>query len=157
MAGRRSAKAVEVTEKPTEEKIIDISQFFSRENEMEGIWFEPEVNNKPTGIEFKVFGPSSSAASRANDFYNKENEVIQSIKDEGEKMTKIYEVLARQTAMMIGDVRVKGGGKLMWNRNEVVKENDEQFEDLMTDILFNSPLMAVSVIKFTRTQENFLG
>ena len=138
------------TETKNEETTLDISSFFSRDNEENGKWYEPSVKGKPAGFEFKIYGPNSKAVALADEKFQEAREKANAIEDKEEKAKKMDEVLAERFTGYIADVRGKDGRKLVIKGKEVTKD------DIYT-IILNSPVIALDVSRFAMKQDNFLG
>lgn len=134
----------------TEENVLDIAQFFSRDNENSGVWFEPEIKGKKCGFEFLVCGVNSNAAAIADERWNKKKSELENIKDPDEKAQKDDEIFAERISGFILDIRGKGNKKVVANGKEVSKDD-------IPLIVYNSPALAVEVSRFASNLENFLG
>lgn len=132
----------------TENETFDISQFFTREAENNGVWYTPELNN--CEFEFLLCGLNSDTASVADDEWRKEVSEISESLSEKEKSKKADEAFARRIGKYVLDIRGKNGKTLTMNGKKVTKE------DAYT-IFYNSPLLLVKVSKFVSKAENFLG
>lgn len=144
-----SKKIENTSQKNEENNVIDIAQFFSRKNENNGVWFEPEVNGRKCGFEFLVCGINSNTASIADEKWNKQKSELASIENSEERAKKDDEIFAERIAGFILDVRGKDKKRLVANGKEVTKED-------IPLIIYNSPALAVEVSKFAGTLENFL-
>ena len=145
MATKTTAKK----EVETEEDVIDVSQFFSMENEENGIWFEASVNKYPTGIEFKVYGPNSKKVWVSGKKYTKALEELEDEANDEKKHDKENELLIQAVVERICGIRGKDGKKIK------LKGKDITLEDVPT-LLLNSPAMAISVWNFCQKGDNFL-
>lgn len=135
--------------KTTKENELDISMFFSRENENNGVWFEPTIKGVPSGIEFLVCGLNSNVASVADEEWNKDRQTLSDIKDEKLRSKKEDELFAVRISKYILDIRGKGGKKLVIGGKEVTKDD-------IYDIVYNSPAILVEISRFASRLENFL-
>lgn len=133
-----------------DENILDLADFFSRDNENSGVWFEPEIKGIKCGFEFLVCGVNSNTASKADDKWNKRKSELESIQDSEKKAAMEDEIFAERIAGYILDIRGKDGKKLVANGKDVTKDD-------IPDIIYNSPALAIEVSKFAATLENFLG
>lgn len=139
-----------INRKNSNDNIIDITKFFSRDNEENGKWYQPKVKGKECGIEFKIYGPNSNAQSVADDKFNKEKEEIDMIEDSVEKEERYKEALAKKLAAYCGDIRGANGAKLSLGDDKEVTKKD------IYDIFVNSPVIALDVMRYAARQENFL-
>lgn len=131
-------------------EVLDIADFFSRENEENGIWYEAKHNGIPTGIEVKVYGPNSRAVAIADEKFQKERDAVDSIENPEERAIKFDEIVAKRFAGYISDIRGKNGRKLMLADREITKAD-------IFMIIHNSPVLALDISRFAMNQENFLG
>lgn len=131
---------------------INISQFFSKQNEEEGKWYEPKVRGVGVGFEVKVYGPNSSAASMAQDKYQKARDEINKISDEKAKIEATDKMLAEYAAALICDIRPIGNKKLTMTENgpEVTIKD-------IKEIMYQAPILASDIARFESNQNNFLS
>lgn len=136
--------------KKSEMETIKIENFFTRDNEENGVWFEAVVNGQPTGIEGLVLGANSSTAIIATNQWNKEVEEQKLIEDDVEK-NNAYEVsCAKRVAAIVSKLRGKGGKELSFNGKTTLDKSDIEL------IMLNSPAMAASFLSFSNRNANFL-
>lgn len=138
------------TKKTNSMDTIDLADFFSRDNENNGVWMEPSIKGVPCGFEFKVCGVNSNIASKVDETWRKAQEEVSLIKDENERSEREDEIFANRIAGYVVDIRGKDGKKLVANGKEVTKDD-------IPAIIYNSPALAVEVSKFAARLENFLG
>ena len=93
-----SKKVEDISQKAEENTVLDIAQFFSRDNENNGVWFEPEINGKKCGFEFLVCGVNSNTASVADEKWNKQRSELKAIEDPKERAKKDDEIFAEEVA-----------------------------------------------------------
>lgn len=145
-----SKKNENIPQETEKDSVVDIAQFFSRDNENNGVWFEPEIKGKKCGFEFLVCGVNSNTASLADEKWSKKKSELESIKDPKERAEKDDEIFAERIAGFILDIRGKDKKRLIANGKEVTKDD-------IPLIIYNSPALAVEVSKFASSLENFLG
>ena len=133
------------------ENVINISNFFSKENEESGVWYEVKVRGVGSGIEVKVYGPNSNAAAVAQDAYQKAKNEINKIEDVSAKNKAMDKALAEYAAALCSDIRGKDGVKL------VNKDGSEVTKADIKDILFNAPVLASDIARFETNQNNFFS
>ncbi len=131
------------------EDTLDISQFFTMENEEKGVWFEPFSGSTPTGFEVLVYGPNSKKAWLSGEKYLKELESLQDETDEEVKHDRSNELLVEAVAERCGGIRGKDGATLTIKGKEVTND------DLKT-ILTQAPLIALSIWKYCQKADGFL-
>ena len=134
-----------------EVKTIDITTFFSKKNEDNGIWYEPKVNGVPVGFEVKVYGPNSSAATVARDTANKAEDEANKIADAKTKSDTLDKIIAQLATDLVSDIRGKDGNKIVDDKGEAITKDD------IYNIMFNSPVLATDITRFQRNQNNFLS
>lgn len=134
------------------DNVINISDFFSKDNEENGIWYEVKVRGVNSGIEFKIYGPNSTAAAVAQDGYNKAKDEINKIEDVTAKSKALDKALAEYAAALCCDIRSKDPEKKLTN-----KDGSEVTKADIKDILFNAPVLASDIARFETNQNNFLS
>lgn len=145
-----SKKNENILQETEENDILDVAQFFSRENENNGVWFEPEIKGVKCGFEFLVCGVNSNTASLADEKWNKKKSELESIEDPEARAKRDDEIFAERIAGFILDIRGKNKKRLIAKGKEVTKDD-------IPLIIYNSPALAVEVSKFASNLENFLG
>lgn len=90
-------------------KEIDIADFFTTDNEVNGVWYEPKPYGKPTGIEFKLLGISSDVTVTASEQYDKEMDLAKKETDVVKRDKLETEALVRRVGAMVVDIRGKDG------------------------------------------------
>lgn len=128
--------------------VIDVSKFYSLNNEENGVWFEAEIGRRGTGIEFLVYGPNSKKAWVASNHYAKALEELEDL-DEEERRNKGNEYLVDAVVEIVKDVRGKNGKKLMAGDKELTVAD-------VKDMFINSPMLALAVWDFHKRSEGFL-
>lgn len=136
-----------------EEKIdgIDIADFFTKENQDNGVWCEPSLDGK-IGVEFLVIGAESNEAAQLFADYDKDMGRIKDIKDVSTKNEEIRKALATTAAKITKDFRAKNGKPLLI-KGEPLKYS---FNACYT-IMYNSPSIADELIRFSRKDTNFMA
>ena len=120
---------------------IDISDFFTTDGEMNGVWYEPVVNGHGIGIEFKILGNSSDQAIMAAEQFEKDSAVAEKETNVVKKTRLEGAALNKRIAAMIVDVRGKDGKEIMLKGKPLTysKENVEAILDgskaIRTDIM----------------------
>lgn len=133
------------------ENVLDISKFYSKENEENGKWYEVKVRGVGSNIEVKLYGPNSKAASVAWDKYQKALDEISKIEDVGAKSVAKDEALVEYASALISDIRGKDGLKLINKDGTPVTVKD------VKTILYNAPVLASDIAKYQSNQNNFLS
>lgn len=136
--------------KKAEVETIKIENFFTRDNEENGVWFEAVVNGQKTGIEGLVLGSNSSSAIIATNQWNKEIEEQKLIEDEVER-NNAYEIsCAKRVAAIVSKLRGKDGKDLSFRGKTSLDKTDIEM------IMLNSPALAASFLNFSNRNANFL-
>lgn len=92
---------------------VDIADFFTTENEKEGVWYEPVINGKGIGIEFKILGNSCDAAIRASEEYEKAIAASEKESDIVKRARLNSEAMAKRIEVMVTDIRGKDGKEIL--------------------------------------------
>lgn len=129
---------------------IDISRFFTKKNEEEGITRELFVSGLPTGIMACIYGVNSNAAAVANETYKKEMAEISSISDPVKKGEKADLAFAKRVAGFIKNLSAEDGKSLTNKDGSIVTEKD------YPTIMLESPLLARAVLEYATETEYFL-
>ena len=110
---------------------IDISDFFTTDGEMNGVWYEPVVNGHGIGIEFKILGNSSDQAIVAAEQFEKDSAVAEKETDVLKKTRLEGKALTKRIASMVIDIRGKDGKEITLKGKPLVysKENVETILD----------------------------
>lgn len=130
---------------------LNVSKFFSKQNEEDGIWYEPKVRGVGVGFEVKVYGPNSTAAAIAQDKYQKARDEIAKVEDLKAKNEATDKMLAEYAAALICDIRGMNGVELVNDDDTPVTIKD------VKNILYNAPIIASDIARFETNQNNFLS
>lgn len=133
-------------------KTVDISAFFNRKNEEEGVWFEPEILGEPLGLRFKVIGSNSNAAAKATADYRREMDKVSAIKDEGEKNERTMEAIAKYTSALTRDIKPAEGVKAVNGGAEFSYTEEGCYQ-----VMLNSSVIARAVLDFAYSDRNFMN
>lgn len=132
-------------------KTINIEDFFTDDNEKEGIWFEPKIKGVPCGIEFLVTGTGTDENVAGTERYEKEMAETEDIKDPIEKVKKQKEIDANRVAQFIKGIRAAEGSELKYGGKTL-----EYSVPLIQKLLFKSPLIKMEIIRFAKDTANFI-
>lgn len=132
-------------------KTINIEDFFTDDNEKEGIWFEPKIKGVPCGIEFLVTGTGTDENVAGTERYEKEMAETEDIKDPIEKVKKQKEIDANRVAQFIKGIRAAEGSELKYGGKPL-----EYSVPLIQKLLFKSPLIKMEIIRFAKDTANFI-
>lgn len=128
---------------------LDISKFFTKKNEEEGIVRKIYVDGEYTGIKACVYGNNSNVAVIANEEYRKEYNETLVITDVEKKLEKQNKALAKRVAKSVKYLESDDGTPLMIGDKKVTEE------DYVT-IMEQSPLIANAIMDIAKDVENFL-
>lgn len=132
-------------------KSINIEDFFTEDNEKEGIWFEPKIKGVPCGIEFLVTGTGTDENVAASERYEKAIAETEDIKDPLEKVKKQKEIDANRVAEFIKGIRAAEGNVLKFGGKPL-----EYSVPMVQQLLLKSPLIKLEIIKFAKDTANFI-
>ena len=134
-----------------EKKQINIENFFTEDNEKEGIWFEPKIEGEPCGIEFLVTGAGSDDNLVENERYEKAMAEAEDIKDQKEKVQKKKEIDANRIAALVQGIRAADGAEILFNGKPL-----EFSRPFIQQLMLKSPLIKVEIVKFAMKTANFI-
>lgn len=129
---------------------IDISRFFTRQNEEEGIEREIYIGGMPTGIVATIYGVNSNAVSIANEQYHKEMAELSTISDPKKKNEKSDLAFAKRVAGFCKKLAGKDGKPLTLKDGSAVTEKDYPM------IMQEAPLIAKEILEYATSTEDFL-
>lgn len=137
-----------------QEKIVNLEDFFTEENEEKGIWYEPIIKGKPCGMEFLITGSNTNRnAAQAEIFKKKRAEIEGNSKlDTEEKSEKLKELDSKRAAEFIKGIRPAEGCKINFDNKDIEYSNE-----MIEKIMFNAPLIRIEVINFAYQTENFMN
>lgn len=133
------------------ENTIDISDFFTKKNEEEGIWYEPQVEGRGIGIEFKLLGKASDANTIASEVFEKESDEASKEKDALKRKTLNDKALAKRIAAIVTDIRpVEGNSILIEGKPLTYSKETVEY------ILSQSSIISEDILKAFIERENFM-
>ena len=137
-------------------KTINIEDFFTEDNEVSGMWFEPKIRTKlgtlePCGLEFQLTGKDTDENIAATERYEKRLAELEDIKDPIEKARKSKELDAERVAEFVKGIRVTEGYAVNFGGKQI-----EYSADVVRKIFLKSPLIRAEVIKFVMETANFI-
>ena len=132
-------------------KKINIEDFFTEDNEVSGVWFEPKIKGTPCGLEFLVTGKNTAENIAATERYDKKLSELEDIKDPVEKAQKSKVVDANRVAEFVKGLRVVEGYEVDFGGKQI-----EYSVPLIQQIFLKSPLIKAEVIKFVMETANFI-
>lgn len=132
------------------EETFEISDLFTKEQEDNGVWYEPEVRGRPFGIKFKVIGNESAEGSVIINALMKELDKIKSMEDNAEKADKERQITARYISKLVKDMEATREGVLLYGNP--IRYN----QDNVYDIFYNALYICNDVYTFARRSTNFI-
>ena len=134
----------------TKEDVINLEDFFTKDNSEKGVWFEPNINGK-IGIEFLVIGAESDEAAQLFADYDKDMGRIEEIKDAKQKNEETRKAIAGVASKIVKGIRSASGKPIMIGGKELKYDAATTFT-----IMYNSPSIANKLIRFSRNDTNFM-
>ena len=132
-------------------KHINIEDFFTEDNEKEGIWFEPKIKGVPCGIEFLVTGRGTDENIANSERYDKTLAELEDIKDPLEKVKKAKKADADRVAEFVKGIRAAVGSEVKYEGKPL-----EYSVPMIQQLLLKSPLIKNEIIKFAMDTANFI-
>lgn len=132
-------------------KHINIEDFFTEDNEKEGIWFEPKIKGVPCGIEFLVTGRGTDENIANSERYDKTLAELEDIKDPLEKVQKTKKADADRVAEFVKGIRAAAGSEVKYEGKPL-----EYSVPMIQQLLLKSPLIKNEIIKFAMDTANFI-
>lgn len=131
-------------------KTVDITKYFTRDNEENGIWKELILNGEKSGIEACIYGVNSNSVTLANENYRKEMAEVSNIKDVDLRHEKTEAAFAKRMTGLVKDFRNKETGESLG------KTGKPMTYDEIFNVMFNSPIIARAVLEISTETELFL-
>lgn len=131
-------------------KTVDITKYFTRDNEENGIWKELILNGEKSGIEACIYGVNSNSVTLANENYRKEMAEVSNIKDVDLRNEKTEAAFAKRMTGFVKDFRNKETGESLG------KTGKPMTYDEIFNVMFNSPIIARAVLEISTETELFL-
>lgn len=132
------------------EETFEISDLFTKEQEDNGVWYEPEIRGRPFGIKFKVIGEGSSEGAVIINSLMKELEKIKSMENTTEKADKERELTAKYISKLVKDMEATREGVLL--HGNPIRYN----QDNVYDIFYNAYYICNEIYAFSRKSINFI-
>lgn len=133
------------------EKIVDIADFFTKENAEKGVWFEPNVGGK-LGLEFLVIGSESNEAAEILAQYDKDMTKIEEIKEADRKNEETRKALAQGVSKLVKGIRGVDGITPVLNGKPL-----EYSPAVVYTIMYNSFSIANEILRFSRKASGFMA
>ena len=136
-----------------ENKVVNLEDFYTEKNEAKGVWYEPEIDGKPCGLEFLIIGIHSEKAIEKMERYDAQmNELYETEKDKDVLSKKEKEIDAERVASITKGVRAAGGKEL--------QKDGKPFEfstEAVKEFYLNTPVIKLANIEFALKSSNFMN
>ena len=131
------------------DKKLDVSKFFTKENEEKGVEFSFIIDGEKTGIKALVVGANSNIAEKANDEYSKARSKALEVEDIEKRNNLIEKAFAKKCAAFTLKLTTEDD-KELYIKDKVLQKEDYE------DFYLNAPLFEQQMIMFVSKTENFL-
>lgn len=136
-----------------EKKVVNLEDWFSEDNEENGVWASPEIEDvEECPFEFLVTGSNAVKNVADAERYSKKLAELEDIKDLQEKAEKRKDLDANRMADFIAGMRVKEGYQLNYSGKEFAYS-----KPLVVKLLRKSPLIQAWLFKFVYKTANFIN
>lgn len=135
-----------------EKRKIHIEDFFTRDNEEAGKWFEPKIDGIGCGFEFLVTGATTDEAMADDEHYDSLYAKAEEIKDPIERNKKKMEIDAERCARLVKGIRAAEGCEVDFGGKDL-----EYSVPLIEQLFLKSPLIKKAVVAFATKQSNFIN
>lgn len=132
-------------------RVVDISSFFTKNNQEKGVYHEPVIDGQNLGIKFRIIGSESDEGASVFSEYDKDIEHIESIEDTAKKNEASRDSMARIASKLTKDMEPVEGVEAIINGKPLVYD-----KDIVYEIFYNSPTIANDIIRFSRRDSNFM-
>ena len=151
MSGKEIESEVEnEKEVSVDEDVLNIEDFFTKDNSENGVWHELNINGK-IGIEFLVIGAESDEAAQLFADYDKDMVRIEEIKDPKQKNEETRKAIASVASKIVKGIRGANGKTVMIGNKPLKYDSPTAYT-----IMYNSPSIANRIIRFSRNDTNFM-
>lgn len=134
-----------------DKNIVNLEDFFTDDNEQDGIWFEPKIKGIPCGFEFLVTGTGTDENIANSERFEKAMAETEDIKDPIERVKKQKILDANRVAEFVKGIRASEGHEVLSGGKPV-----EYSVPLIQKILLKSPLIKLELIRFAKDTANFI-
>ena len=136
-----------------EKNYIDIEDFYTDDNEKNGLWHEGMVDGEPSGLVFQMIGIHSDEAVAKMEHYDRlTKELREKEKDPEIRAAKEREIDAERVASLTKGLKCADGRGIRKGGKEV-----DFSIDLVKEIFLHSPLLKMDCIEFSIKTANFMN
>lgn len=132
-------------------KQINIEDFFTADNEVSGIWYEPKIKGERCGLSFLVTGKDTDENIAASERYEKKLAELEDLKDPVEKAKKAKELDAKRVAEFVKSMKIADGCEVSFGGKQIVYS-----PELVEQIFLKAPLIKAEIVKFVMDTTNFI-
>lgn len=133
-------------------KTINLEDFYTQDNEANGMWYEPVIDGIPMGMEFLLIGVHSDEGVALMEHYDRKSKEAKKENDPKIRAKKEAEIDAERVASLVKGVRAVEGYEL--------KKGDKKVDfslPMVRDFLVNAPLVKMDLIGFAIKTANFMN
>lgn len=129
---------------------INIEDFYTEENEKNGVWHEPTIDGEPCGLEFLIIGIHSEEAAKKMDYYDG---LLDKLQEESKEVRyeKEREIDAERVASITKGIRATNGATVVEDGQPV-----EFSLEFMKKFYLNAPIIKMDNIEFAIKTSNFM-
>lgn len=149
MAKEELTEETVMAEKKT---IVDIADFFTKENSEKGVWFEPNVGGGRLGLEFLVIGSESNEAAEILAQYDKDIGKVEEIKEADKRNEETRKALAQAVSKLVKGIRGADGIEPVINGKPLTYS-----PAVVYTIMYNSFPIANEILRFSRKASGFMA
>lgn len=135
-----------------EKRKVHIEDFFTRDNEKSGKWFEPKIDGEGCGFEFLVTGATTDEAIADDEHYESLYAAADEIKDPIERSAQRMVVDAERCARLVKGIRAAEGCDVDFGGKQI-----EYSQPLIEQIFLKSPLIKKAVVAYATKTSNFIN
>lgn len=135
-----------------EKRKVHIEDFFTRDNEEKGKWFEPKIDGVSCGFEFLVTGATTNEAMADDEHFESLYAKADEIKDPVERFEQKMKVDAERCARLVKGIRPAKDCEIDFDGKDI-----EYTQELIETIFYKSPLIKKAVTNYASKTANFIN
>jgi hypothetical protein len=136
-----------------EKDYIDIEDFFTDDNEKNGVWHEPIIDGIPCGLSFLLIGIHSDEAVAKMEHYDRlTKELREKERDPELRAAKEKEIDAERVASLTKGMKTASGKAVRKDGKEI-----EFSTNLVKELYMHAPLIKMDCIEFAIKTANFMN
>ena len=141
-----------MAEKTKETVEVNLEDFYTLDNEKNGMWYEPMIEGEPIHMEFLMIGIHSDEGVALMEHYDRLAKELKKETDPAIRAEKEAILDAERVASLVKGIRPADGYSLNIKGKSV--DFSQQF---IKDFLYNVPLVKMDLIQFTVRTANFMN